>query len=713
MPSLEVPALVGRVGETRELARSLAAARLITITGPGGVGKTQVALRVARQVADRYPGGAHFIELSGLSDPGLLADTVAARLGLRWQGTALDAVIDHLRGQPTLLVLDTCEHIVDACALFTEAVLEKAPETSVLATSRQPLSVSGEHLYDLGPLPVPGASAGPAGVLVPAPRPESLTGTGSAAELFAVRAAAASPSFEVTAATWGDLLRVCQRLDGIPLAIELAAVRLRSLPLSELAGQLDQRLDSLGTSSGGLPRHQTIRAAIEWSYGLCTEAERELWARLSVFAGGFDLPAAREVCAGNGLAEPEIVDLLIELVDKSVVLRDGGRYRMLDTIREFGSERLEASGRAGVFRGRHVARFLGVARDFSVHFLDHDQPERVRALRAEHGNFRGAIQYALGSGNDRLVRDGAELAAELYGYWTVTGTAREGTRWLDMARDALPPGPSAERAWALVLGGFLRAWGGEPDKAVPLTRAGLEMARELGDDGALTARAYAYHQIALCFGGQLEEAAAAEAEARGRLQALGDRQGMLYLEAQTAYMHELSGDLPAALEATARGMRLLAAGAPGGRIGEHWLQSFFCMIAGLAFIFMGGREADAADCFNQALPLAHEDQDPDACAYALEGLGWIAASQERWDRAAWLMAAADVLWNKAGARLGGNPILQDYHDQMTRATRAALGERRYGELTAAGAGHPLDRVVTAALGCAEALNPLWLSIWED
>jgi predicted ATPase len=355
VPGTLPPQTSGFVGRAAELGRVrglLRRSRLVTVTGPGGVGKTRLAVHAAGQAADDFPDGIHFIELSAVRDPGLLVHTLAAGLTVAGpaspepdQGSQLDRLLAFLRQRELLLILDTCEHLVDGCAALADTVLREAPGVTILATSRQPLDAAGEATFQLRPLPVPAPDSG-------------VAGTADAVELFAQRAAAAAPGFTVTPENLGDVIMVCQRLDGIPLAIELATVRLRALPLHQMAERIDDRLRLLtGGRRSGTPRHQTLRATVEWSYSLCTPAEQLLWARLSVFAGDFDTAAAEAVCRGGGLAADEIVPAVISLVDKNVLTRgdgqdDGGAesgrpapaFRMLNTLREFGAERLRQAG---------------------------------------------------------------------------------------------------------------------------------------------------------------------------------------------------------------------------------------------------------------------------------------------------------------------------------------------------------------------------------
>src|ERR1700722_14978974 len=381
----ELSAFVGRTDELAALADLLRRGRHVTVTGPGGVGKTRLALRAAAGAGGRPADGTRPVELSGLADAALLPAAVAQCLGLpgRDPRSARAAVLDHLRGKRLLLIFDTCEHLTVPVARFPSRLLREADGITILATSRQPLHLAGEQVLRLGPLPVPDGGRDPA--------------PGGAVELFATRAAAAAHGFTVSEAELPDVIRICRRLDGLPLGLELAAVRVRALPLPELADRLDASFSVLaGARRGAMPQHQTLRAAIDWSFGLCTEAERAVWERLSVFAGAFDLAAARDVAACALVPAGQVGDVLADLVDKSVVLRgdglghgladgSGARYRLTGPAREYGAERLAAADQEADARRRHARRYRRMARSFLRHLLADDQAARLRALRAEHG----------------------------------------------------------------------------------------------------------------------------------------------------------------------------------------------------------------------------------------------------------------------------------------------------------------------------------------
>ena len=680
----EVTGFVGRQRELTVLDGLLSTARLVTVTGPGGVGKTRVALRAAARARGRFADGVCLAELGGLHDPDLLPHTVATCLGLPEQDarSQADAIVDYLRGRQLLLILDSCEHLIGACAALAELVLRYAAQVTVLATSRQPMNVPGEHCCPVPPLPVPD--------------PEGSRGRrGDAVELFAQRAAAATPGFAVTAANRRDVIRLCRRLDGIPLAIELATVQLRTLTLQQLSSRLEHRFGLLpGGRRVALAHQQTLRATTAWSYDLCSPDEQLLWARLSVFAGSFGFPAVEAVCAGGPLARDDILPTLAGLVDKSVVLRteeDGARYWLLDTIREFGAERL-ADADAHATQDRHIAYFRAMADDFACHDKDDDQLPRYRRLRREHPDIRAALGYALSLPG----REGeaARLAADLRAYWVISGLLREGRHWLTkiLLRFAEP---SAERAWLLMTRGALATLQGELGQAVADLELSTPMAQEQGEVLAC-ALGHAYRCLALTFSGRYAEAAAAGAVAGERLGAIDHFSGLVALDICLGYLHLLSGELDLAIERCERGLRRL------GDSRERWARGYLQIITARALFFQG-KYTESAVATRGSLEMKHELGDVVGTAYGLEALAMLALRQERCERTAWLMGAAGALWDRAGRRLGGASILEELHQQAVKTARDALGEDRYAALFRGGAGLPLDLVVTLAVADADEL----------
>jgi predicted ATPase/DNA-binding CsgD family transcriptional regulator len=695
---IEPNSFIGRAAEAQRLSALLRSARLITVVGPGGVGKSRLCLHIASAAlsAGRFADGVVLVELSAVTDPALLAGAVAAGLGLpqRDPGLQRAAVLEHVRDRRMLLILDTCEHLVDACAAFAEAVLRAAPEVTVLATSRQPFDAPGEHAFPVAPLPI----------------------EGDAVELFAQRAASAAPGFAVTAANRVDVVRLCRRLNGIPLAIELAAVRLRALPLVELANLLDSGFSVLTvTRRGGVARHQTLRMAIEWSHALCTPAEQALWRRLSVFAGSFDVAAAEEVCADPALPRDEVVHALIGLVDKSVVMRDsdgglgdgasGGanRYRLLDTLREFGGEELAEAGERARFLDRLTDRCLAMATDFDERFLAGDQAGRFQRLRAEQLNIATALGHALDDQDDDggLVaaeqverwRRGCWLAVRLHAYWRIAGLLGEGRHWLDKALRVFP-GWSAERAWALAARGRLATFQGDPDNAIADISESIRLAGELGDDRA-AARGYLYLNLALTFAGQYEQALAAGQLAAEQLGACDHRLGLAYLQPQLAELHQLAGDVDAALECCQRGQAMLA---DFGRAGEErWTAGLLSMISGFALFQRPGSDDDCAAAIRLALSAMRDFDDQAGIAYCLEVLGWLAAREAQSERAAVLLGAADTIWRRTSSRMSNVTVMEQRHQPAAKQAREALGGLHYENAHDRGAAVDLATVVAWAV----------------
>jgi predicted ATPase/DNA-binding CsgD family transcriptional regulator len=677
---VEVTGFVGRRAELARLGGLLESARLVTVTGPGGVGKTRVSLRAAAQGAAGYADGVGLAELSGLRDAELLPHTVAAALGLPQPDGQLDALLDFLRERQLMLILDTCEHLLDACAMLADAVLRAAPGVTVLATSRQPLHVPGEHTCRIPPLPV---DAKPGG------------GDGDAVELFAQRAAAVVPGFTVTEASRADVVRVCRQLDGIPLAIELATVRLRALPLGQLADRLESRFRVLsGALRTGPPRHKTLWTAIEWSHDLCTPAERLLWARLSVFAGSFDLAAAQDVCADGALDRDRIVPTLTGLVDKSVLLReegDGGtRYRLLDTLREFGAGQLAGSGGEPEFRARHLDYYLAMAEQFHQDPVT-DQLARYRALRREHANTRAALEASLKvPGRED---DAARLALALTLYWYLSATTSEAEYWLDKI---LPRFPGATLARARVLIARCRLF---TEDVAEGGKEGIAIAERLGAE-ALAARGYLYLTGALLQDpGNKEEACRAADIAAERLQALGDQFGLLWLDVELGGVPAFAGEPVLAIARLEQGLRR-AAGS-----GEVWATSYLHQFMGFALFQLDEQQASVA-ALCQALTMKYQLDDLYGMAYTLEMVAWLAVRQRRHERSAWLLGASAGLWEKPGATtIDENAFLREPHREAVEPTREALGAVRYTALYQAGYDYPLEQLIPLVIGDADQLPP--------
>ena len=697
----EVTSFVGRTAEIASVQQMLADSRMVTLTGPGGVGKTRVALRAVGPLRDRYPDGVFLVELSALKDPELLPRTVCAALGLAEQTARapLDLLTEYLNGRTSLLVLDTCEHLVDACAMLTDLLLRDSHGTSVLATSRQPLDVPGEHTLVVPPLPVDaGGTAGDVGQ--------------GAVALFAQRAAAVVPGFALTDANRADVLALCRRLDGIPLAIELATVRLRAIPLDQLAARLDDRFRLLtGGRRTALPRHQTLRTTIGWSHELCSPPERLLWARLSVFAGTFDLTAVEAVCSGGDLLQPDdVLEQLIGLVDKSVVLRvdtgTGTRYRLLDTIREYGAEWLTQLGEDERTGQRHFDHYRARARAFAAAFYSSDQVVEFRALSGEQADLRSALEFGLAHPETAAAL--LPLTVDLWGYWACAGLLAEGRLWLGRALGVAPGAVSGAVSDVSA--------GADPDRVAALTSSGTfgvllgdmgEVGRELDearalavelDDPALLGRAeqaMGFHAAAL---GDWAGAERLFARARGLLEPLGDRMALAVLTGQEAAGHIVAGRPQQAVGACEQALAELAE-VPG----ERWLRGFVLVAQSLA-LWMGGEQDECARIGRKALAAKWDLEDIVGIAHSLELLAWIALGQQRPQRTAWLLGAAEELWQRAGRPVSGFGVLFGYHRTAVQKARKAFGTDAYEQNAEAGRQLPLDLVVELALADADSLT---------
>jgi non-specific serine/threonine protein kinase len=682
----ELTRFIGREQELAELLASLDAHRLVTLLGVGGVGKSRLALRAARERRHRYPDGVCMIELSALRDAELIAHAVAAAIDLpeseQSASSRLDAVLGYLEARNFLLVLDTCEHLVDACALFCEIVLQRCPQVTVVATTRQPLDVPGEHVVPVAPFTVP--------------EPDDPAAADSpAVQLFAERARAVLPSFAIDEANRDLVVRLCARLDGIPLAIELAVVRLRALPLRQILDRLDHRYRVLtGASRTGLERHQTLRMAISWSHDLCSPPEQLLWARLSVFAGEFDLSAAEAVCAGEALPAEEILDHLIGLVDKTVVLRiddgdDGARYRMLDTIREFGRERLEGLGGEQALRARHRDHFRGLAAVFEQEWLGDGQVAWVKRLWRERADLRGALEFCIGAEGE--AETGAALATDLWGFWLASGQLDEGRYWLERFLDRYDE-PTPTRMWALEAAGHLSGLSGNTPLAFELTARSRELAMSLGDRAALgylSMNEGLFH----CFTGAIDRALPLYDEARALLEEVGARRGtamlLMVIGGTLTTLGRPVEALPVCEEAIAQ------LDAPK----ECWVQGWVYWEKGCA-LWLTGQPSAAREVLREALTRCQATNHAQGLAYSFDTLAWIAAAGGSGREAARLLGMADTAWERFFQPRLGIPAMHAAHAEAERQAESLLGEVEFGRQYRAGRSLPLEDAVREGV-CGE------------
>ena len=640
----ELTGFVDRRDELAEVKRLLAESRLVTLTGIGGVGKTRLALRAATELRRAFRDGVWLVRLDQLREEALVAQAIANALGLQDRAGCAPAetLEDYLAGRQLLLVLDNCEHLVDAVAKLADQLLRAAAGLRVLATSREALNIDGEMVLSVPPLPVPEAGQ---------PLTLAQAGLFPAVRLFAERAAQVVPGFAVTEANMAAVAGICGRLEGLPLAIELAAAQTRVLSPEQVEARLGDRLGLLTRGSRTRPaRQQTLRASIEWSYELASQAERLLWARLSVFAGGFELDAAEGICADHRLPAGQMLDLLAALADKSVLItehREGvARYRLPETLREFGQERLRECGEHTTLRRRHRDWHEQLARQADTDWLSPRAAALAARLFREHANVAAAQDFCQAEPGEAEAGLRIALHVWLFYYWD-PGHVSAGRYRLSQALATQAREPTVWRARGLLLAGFLAAVGGDRDAAWSLLEQGSGLARQLDDPATRAFAAWAAGHVCL-FAGDLPRAIAhcedglavlpADAVC-GRLRAR-----LLICLAQAA---GLAGDEQRAVECH---RELVALTEAGGEYIRRGYSAWSLWALGLAAWRRGDLD-QATGLQQQSLRLRSRRNNRMGPAFCVEVLAWIAASRHQYERAAVLLGVAIGLWQSMGVSL--------------------------------------------------------------
>ncbi len=681
---VQLTSFVGREQEMSAVKELLLNTRLLTLSGSGGLGKTRLALQVAADLAGTFPDGVWLVELAPLTDPGLIPQAMASLFGLREQPgrPLLTALTEYLQPRYLLLVLDNSEHLIAGCAQLVDALLRVCPRLHILATSRQALGITGETTWLVPPLSSP-EPQGPA-TLEHVARYEAV-------RLFSDRAAAALPHFSLTPENAPVVAEVCRRLDGIPLAIELAAARLRILSVEQIGQRLDQRFHLLaGGSRTALPRHQTLRAAIDWSYALLSEDERALFRRLAVFVGGCAPEAVEAVCAGGGVEDDDVLELVAQLVDKSLLLADRHgaevRYRMLDTILEFGREKLLESEEEVPLRGRHAEFFLGLAERAEPHLRGPEQAAWLARLEMEHDNLRAALEWSLRSG---AAEAGLRLAGALWWFWYVRGYYREGRAWLLQALDNVRGSASAARAKALGGAGYLATNQGDYPGALALLEESLAVSRELGDRPGIALSLNSLGRLAW-FQGDFVRAAAFYNESLGLFRELGARDRISILLNNLGVLAISRGEFGVARSCLEESLAI------SRQLGEK--QFIALAVSNLGVI--GLRQGDytvARSLFRESLTLDRDLGDKRSIGAELEEFGLLAAALGRPQRAARLLGAAEALREAIGSPLTTpTRALVDY-DRYLAAARAALTPESFAASWNEGRSMTLDQAIEYAL----------------
>jgi predicted ATPase/DNA-binding SARP family transcriptional activator len=680
-PPASLTSFIGRDREVSAVRDLLDASRLVTLTGAGGSGKTRLAAEVVRVTAARFHDGAAWIELAPITEPALILGHVAATLGIGGAGrAAADALRDALRDSERLIVLDNCEHVVDACAAAVDLVLRHCPAVRFLTTSREALGVAGERAWLVPLLTIPDASDSVEDIA----RSEAV-------RLFVDRAHAANASFAFTDANATAIARLCSRLDGLPLAIELAAARARALTAEELVSRLDSGLRLLASERRGIAaRHRTLRATIDWSYDLLDPDERLLLHRLSVFAGELSLDAAEAVCSGDGILQDDVLDLLSSLADKSLVVvedrADEARYHLLETIRQYGRERLDASPEATAVLRRHADFYSELICEAEPHLITSARPRWVDRIQRELDDIRLVLAWTRAHDPARHV----EIAGRLGWFWYSSGLWTEGRRWLEDAL-AVPEShaPGAHRASVLLGAGIIAALQGNGVVARTWLEEASALARALGDR-SLAAYADSYIGIAL---GQ-EAQVAAEGPTRAALawfEEAGDLYGQRLALVVLASLLTRQGDLAGARAVGEQATRVARAYGLGRELGIA-LQVFGTLL-------LHQRELDlAAAAIADALRALRSDPQPFWIARALELMGVVECARARPLDGARLFGAAERRRERMGAVL-----LQLDRERLApviAAAKAVAGPARFEEAWADGRADSFDRAVDAAIDSA-------------
>lgn len=635
---LELSSFVGREKELAEVKRLLQNTRLLTLTGSGGCGKTRLALAAADELVEGFDDGVWMVDLAPLANPSLVPQAVASTLGVRERPGSLltEPLSQYIRPRKVLLVLDNCEHLVESCAALAEALLRSCPQLRVLATSRESLGITGEVAWPVPSLSLPD--------LRRLPEVESLARY-EATRLFLDRTAAINPTFALTEQNATAVAQICYRLDGIPLALELAAARTRVLSVEEISARLDDCFSLL--SAGGrtaIPRHRTLHATMDWSHELLPDAERTLFRRLSVFAGGFSLRAAESVCAGEKRAREGVLDLLSHLVDKSLVMawEEGGeaRYRLLEIVRQYGSEKLSESGEARKVRQRHAAFYLALAEAAEPELKGEEQIAWLERFEREHDNLRAAMAWLLGRGK---LEEAARLGWALWLFWWIRGHFAEGRQSMEQALSAGGSAamPESARAKASFVAGTMACGQGDHRSAEPLLEESAALCRELGDRRGV---AYALGSVAVLAvtQEQYERGIVYSEEATDLFLQVGDRWGAAPMLGCSAVGWLNRGDHERARSLAERGLALCRETGD-----KHGTSIALYTLAGVA---QTERDHERArDLFEEGLSVSVELGNEADVVRCLEGLASIAGAEDRIVRAARLWGAAEALLEKIEA----------------------------------------------------------------
>ncbi len=714
---------IGREQEMIEVKELLSTTQLLTLTGAGGCGKTRLALEIGRDASSTmaFKDGAWWVELAALTDPELLPQHIASSLGVIEQaGRSLtETLSEFLQSKELLLILDNCEHLVSACASLVETLLQSCSGLYILATSREALNIAGELVWLVPSLPFPKTSH--------LPPIEQLVKYG-AIQLFTERAAAVVPSFELTPENAAAVLQICHRLDGIPLATELAAARVKVLSVEQIASRLN---DSYRLLTGGrrtaLPRHQTLRATMDWSFNLLSEHERILFRRLSAFAGSFSLEAAEAICTGEGIEEDEILDLLSRLVDKSLIIveeREGEiRYHLLETIRQYSLERLWEAGEVVRLQERHWTWFAGLIDQAGLALLSSEQITWFNRFEREHDNMRAMFRNILERGK-------AEIAAHIgagtfWHFWLYRGYLTEGRTILERILAQYSELTSA-RAWVMLNAGILAFYQNDFTRAIMFLEESLALARTLQDRQLIAYDLYSLGELRRGRG-EYEQANLLYEECLVLLREIDDKMVMMLALSRLGLALLAQGEYERSIALCEESLALSREfGSPDRvagsltdlalielEVGNYERANILCeeslalwrqvghrggcastlSVIGRLALQQGDMEL-ATRCYQESLVLRQETGEKEGVAVALEGLARVAAIQGQTTNAAHLYGAASTLRDTMGIPM--SPTERTSHEHALGALRSDLSEDAFTKAWAEGRAMPLEQAIAAA-----------------
>ena len=704
---------VGREQQMVELKRALSMTRLLTLTGAGGSGKTRLALEVARDLAGAYPDGVWLVELASLTEGGLVPQQVASVVGVREQPnfSFTETLANALRNKTMLIILDNCEHLVDAAAHLVDGLLDSCPRLRIMATSQEALGTVGELRWSVPSLSVPDIQ-----------RPPTVgeLETYESARLFAERARQRNPSFELSASNAEPVSQICRQLEGMPLAIELAAARMEALSAKQLASRLDASLKVLSRGERTAePRHRSLRATLEWSRGLLGEHEKMLFRRLSVFAGGWTLEAAEEVCSGEGIEEVEVLDLLSELVERSLVVAEAGeeealRYGMLELVRQYAREELEESGESEDLRSRHAWYYLALAEREDAQDADpgvrRSRPVAwLRQMEDEHANLRAALSWSLDGDaghpdefagpEGRRAELGLRLATALFWFWQTHDYQTEGRSYLERAVSNSRGTTAARlRARAFEAAGGIAGFQGDIGAAKPFLEEGLTLYRQLGDEEGIASVLTDLGMIAV--DGQRDDiplSAVMEelGELKPHLKSRHPLAGLLWVEGGRAVGR---GDLEHSVALSERSLELFREIRDARGI-------LSCLLHLGMLALIEGDYKRAVPTLRESLRLAWDLDYTVVIQCSIYSLACVAASREQPVLAARLWGAVEGLEEAYGVRIASLILSATDYEGRLGIVRSQLAEEAYSEAWAEGKAMALERAVEYSLSEDEHQEP--------